>query len=179
MSNLFSEFGFGGDLWPFGGGGDTEWEGGGQRGQGRTLRCDVYETPVRTLRAVHCMRELAHVCSAGLVLLCRWESASAEFVSKGADSPPLPLSFQNEFKCLMDAPGLNKDNLGIEVDGDVLRVSVQRSLPRCMKGDDENSVNWHRMERGPVRGSRYVIVIRSVHCAHMRRLELMRVGCPI
>jgi hypothetical protein len=71
MSNLFSEFGFGGDLWPFGGGGDTEW-GGGQTAQGRTLRCDVYETPVRpTLRAVCCMRVLTHVCSAGLVLRCR------------------------------------------------------------------------------------------------------------
>jgi HSP20 family molecular chaperone IbpA len=107
---------------------------------------------------VCCTRVLTHVCSADLALR-GWESASAESVSKGTDSPfRFRFTFlQNEFKCLMDAPGLNKDNLGIEVDGDVLRVAVERSLPRCMKGDDENSVNWHRMERGPVRGSRYVI----------------------
>jgi hypothetical protein len=62
MSNLFSEFGFGGDLWPFGGGGDTEW-GGGQsaQGLGRSLRCDVYETPVRhTPRCV--LHARAHAC---------------------------------------------------------------------------------------------------------------------
>lgn len=47
-------------------------------------------------------------------------ASSSIFDSHARRDAQLPL--QNEFKCLVDAPGLNKEDLGIEVDGDVLRV---------------------------------------------------------
>ena len=47
-------------------------------------------------------------------------ASSSIFDSHARRDAPLPA--QNEFKCLVDAPGLNKEDLGIEVDGDVLRV---------------------------------------------------------
>ena len=97
---------------------------------------------VRTIRA-----QLCGMCAAGAA----WRAKSKGLDSASSALPPVLA--QNEFKCLIDAPGLDKEDLGIEVDGDVLRVSVQRQPTRCIKGDDENSVQWHRADRTPSRGS--------------------------
>jgi HSP20 family molecular chaperone IbpA len=59
-----------------------------------------------------------------------------------------------EFKLLMDCAGVTKESLNLDVESDVLRISIDQPVARMEPGDKEGDVQWHRCERLAARGSR-------------------------